>query len=139
MKEVDHTQSGGEIGGTNNIRGHHWDECHIRPIKVPIEYGKRDQQGERVKEGHEHTAEALHANRHHVAQHAISLQTPRRKEIYQYWDLNTCRLNQTKKYTLSTYFLSMIQPKVMLPTMPLTPNMDIRKAACLCSTPTLRA
>lgn len=39
----------------------------------------------------------------------------------------------------STYFLSMIHPKVMLPTMLLTPKMDMRKAACWCPSPTLRA
>ncbi len=61
MQEVDHTQSGGQAGGAHNIRGHHWDERYIRPVKVPVDYGKWDQEGEGVKEGDDHTAEALHA------------------------------------------------------------------------------
>lgn len=61
MQEVDHTQSGGQAGGAHNIRGHHWDERYIRPVKVSVDYGKWDQEGEGVKEGDDHTAEALHA------------------------------------------------------------------------------
>lgn len=109
MEEVDHAQSGGEIGGTHHIRGHHWDECDIRSIKVPINDGEWDQEGERVKERHEHTAEALHANRHHVAQHAISLQTPRKKETYQYWDLNTLPFSSNKEM-YSIYLLPVHDP-----------------------------
>lgn len=100
MQEEDNTQSGGQVGGARNIRGHHWDKRHIRPVKVPIEYRKWDQEGEGVKEVDEHAAKAIHAYRHHVAQHAILLQTPRGKEIYQYWALikHLAFISHTKTY-----------------------------------------
>ena len=84
MNEVDHTQGRGQVGGAHDIGRHHWDECYVRSIKVPIEHSQWDQEGEGVKGGDEHTAEAFHAYRQHVAEHAILLQTPTGEEIYQY-------------------------------------------------------
>lgn len=94
-----------------------------------------------MKNGDEHTAEALHCYGRQVAQHAIPLQTPKGKEVYQYRALIKYLLFILNKITppTNTYFLSVIHPKVMLPTMPLIPNMDMRKAASLYPTPTLRA
>lgn len=52
---------------------------------------------------------------------------------------NVCVWGGANYSVYVTYFLSVSQLNVMFPTIPVTPRMDMRKAACWCSTPTLRA
>lgn len=85
MQEVDKTQGRGEVGGAHDIRGHHRDECYVRPIKVAVEYRKQGLEGEWAKEREWQTAEAFKSDCWQVAKHPIPLQTPREKEICQYW------------------------------------------------------
>lgn len=146
MEEIDHTQCRGQVLASHQVGCHHGDQGHIGTVKVTVQNSEGHKERESLQQCHKEAAEAFHHHREDVTSQTVGLQTPAKaqRKCYQRRIWLHCYIliirfvfksrfgswcQWSKEKSRDSYFMSVSQPKVMFPTMSMTPRIDIRKAA----------